>query len=292
METTPNKAPTIPNGNVRAILYLITGFILCGIVQLVYANSIDKGVFVEPTQNNNVADILLSYFIIKIGLVVCAFIFMSLVNREPLINLGFKWQTFRGDAFAGFLIGFLIITVGTIILLFTKNIYLTSEDVNVSDILYSTLLFVVVAFIEEISIRGYVLKNLTENLNKWWALVLSSIVFAMLHLDNSDIAIVAFINIFIAGILLGINYVYTKNLWFSILLHFSWNFFQGTIFGFNVSGIAAGKGIFLNTASGNDILSGGSFGFEGSIICTVLQIVVIAGLIWYYNIRYKKIRAK
>ena len=288
METTQNQAPTIKNGFVRALFYLITGFIVCGIVQLVYANSIDKGAYTEISDIKNISQILLSYFIIKIGLVVCAILFMLFVNREPLVNLGFTWKNHSKDAVAGFIIGIAIITVGTIILLFSNNIYLSDVEFDSSDILFSTLLCVVVAFIEEISIRGYVLRNLMQGMNKWWALGLSSLVFAMLHLDNADITIIALTNIFIAGILLGVNYVYTKNLWFSIFLHFSWNFFQGTIFGYEVSGIPTGKSVFTNAVKGSDILSGGNFGFEGSIVCTILQVIVIAGLVWYYKLRYKE----
>ena len=287
METTPNNGPTISNGILRALFYLITGFMVCGILQLVYDNIINRGVYIEISENKNISQILLSYFIMKIGLVICAILFMVLVNREPLVNFGFTWKNYSSHAIAGFIIGVSIITVGTIILLFSNNIYLSVVEFNNIDILYSTLLCVVVAFIEEISIRGYVLRNLMQGMNKWWALGLSSLVFAMLHLDNTDITIIAFVNIFIAGVLLGVNYLYTKNLWFSIFLHFSWNFFQGTILGYNVSGINTGKSLFTNTAKGSNILSGGNFGFEGSVICTILQIVTIASLIWYYKVRLK-----
>jgi len=224
METNSINRPTIENGTIRAILYLITGFVLCGMVQLMYSTSADVVTYNEVNNPQTIVDVLKSYFVIKVGLVLVAFLFMVLVNRELIRHLGFKW---KGDsALAGFLVGFFIITFGTVMLLFTKNIYFTDIATEESDILYATLLCLVVAFIEEISIRGYVLKNLMQSMNKWVALTLSSLVFALLHLDNADITIVAFANIFIAGILLGINYVYTKNLWFSIFLHFSWNFFK------------------------------------------------------------------
>jgi hypothetical protein len=283
METTTNNSPTITNGIIRALFYLITGFMLCGIIQLLYDNSINKGVYIEISDTKNISQVLLSYFIMKIGLVICAFLFMVLVNREPLVNLGFAWKNNGSHAVAGFIIGVAIINVGTIILLFSNNISLSYVAFNNNDILFSTLLCVVVAFIEEISIRGYVLRNLMQGMNKWLALGVSSLVFALLHLDNAAITIIAFVNILLAGVLLGVNYVYTKNLWFSIFLHFSWNFFQGTIFGYKVSGIHTGKSIFTNATMGLDIVSGGNFGFEGSLVCTILQVLTIAGLIWYYQ---------
>jgi membrane protease YdiL (CAAX protease family) len=286
METPLNNRPTIENGFLRAILYLITGFVLCGMVQLMYSTSADVVTYNEVNNPQTIVDVLKSYFVIKIGLVLVAFLFMVLVNRELIRHLGFKWVGHSSSAFGGFLVGFFIITIGTIVLLLTKNIYFTEIGSEDTEIFYATLLCIVVAFIEEISIRGYVLKNLMQSMNKWVALAISSLVFALLHLDNTDITIVAFVNIFIAGILLGINYVYTKNLWFSILMHFSWNFFQGPIFGYKVSGMSMGKSFIKQIAQGADMLSGGEFGFEGSIVCTILQVIVISGLIWYYQRKY------
>ncbi len=286
METPLNNRPTIENGTLRAILYLITGFVLCGMVQLMYSTSSDVVTYNEANNPQTIFEVLKSYVVIKIGLVFVAFLFMVLVNRELIRHLGFKWVGHSSSAFGGFLVGFFIITIGTIVLLLTKNIYFTDIGSEDTEIFYATLLCIVVAFIEEISIRGYVLKNLMQSMNKWIALALSSLVFALLHLDNTDITIIAFANIFIAGILLGINYIYTKNLWFSIFLHFSWNFFQGPIFGYKVSGMFMGKSFIKQLAQGADMLSGGEFGFEGSIVCTILQVVFIAALIWYYQKKY------
>lgn len=286
MERGYNNKPTIESGFLRAILYLITGVILCGVVQLMYTSSSDFTTYNEVNNPQGIADLLKSFVVIKIGLVFLAFVFSVLVDRSMIRNLGFRWKGNGYSAFAGFLIGFLIITFGTVILLFSNNVYILEVGAENTDIWYATLLCVFVAFIEEISIRGYVLKNFMQSMNKWTALVLSSIIFALLHLDNTDITVVAIANILIAGILLGLNYIYTNNLWFSILLHFSWNFFQGPIFGYKVSGMSMGKSFIKQITQGNEYLSGGDFGFEGSIVCTILQVIVILTLIWYYQKKY------
>ncbi len=77
-----------------------------------------------------------------------------------------------------------------------------------------------------------------------------------------------------AGLLFGLSYIYTKNLWFPIALHFSWNFFQGTVFGFNVSGKETYSLIITKENSFN-IWNGGNFGFEGSILSILFQIFAI-----------------
>jgi len=91
---------------------------------------------------------------------------------------------------------------------------------------------------------------------------------------NPNLTIIAMVNLAIAGGVLGITYIYTKNIWYPVFLHVSWNYFQGPIYGFEVSGTQAAS-IISQKVSGNELITGGSFGFEGSIILTVLMIVLI-----------------
>jgi hypothetical protein len=83
-----------------------------------------------------------------------------------------------------------------------------------------------VAVVEETLFRGYVLKNFMESFNKYAALIISSGLFSSMHYFNLDFDLFSFFSLFLAGILFGISYIYTKNLWFPIALHLSWNLFQ------------------------------------------------------------------
>jgi hypothetical protein len=105
------------------------------------------------------------------------------------------------------------------------------------------------------------------------------------------IEILSLIQLFIGGLLLGIPYIITRNLWFSIGLHFSWNFFQGTIFGFNVSGIE-NYSIIQTKYNTANIWNGGLFGFEGSILCLILQIVAIALILLKFNKEEKRLKLR
>ena len=107
-----------------------------------------------------------------------------------------------------------------------------------------------------------------SSFNKYVALVLSSLLFAILHIFNPNTSAIGMINLFLAGILLGVSYIYTKNLWFPVALHFSWNFFQGPVFGFHVSGLDM-NAIIIQKPQEEQLFSGGTFGFEGSILATV-----------------------
>lgn len=107
-----------------------------------------------------------------------------------------------------------------------------------------------------------------------------------MHIANPNYSFFSAFELFLSGIFLGISYIHMKNLIFPIALHFSWNFFQGTIFGFNVSG-QNGYSLIKQKRSENNIWNGGEFGFEGSVISMALQIICIIILYLYFSNKTK-----
>ena len=89
------------------------------------------------------------------------------------------------------------------------------------------------------------------------------------------------INLFLAGILYGIAYIFTKKLWLPIAMHFSWNLTQ-TLMGFNVSGHDIYSLLEFHVRD-NNWINGGSFGFEGSILSVGIQVLIILGLGLFYK---------
>jgi membrane protease YdiL (CAAX protease family) len=118
-------------------------------------------------------------------------------------------------------------------------------------------------------------------------LMISAFLFALVHLNNPGIGILPLVNLFAAGLMLGINYIYTQNLWFGIFLHFGWNFLQGPILGYPVSGISVSS-IVQQSATGPSFITGGSFGFEGSAIGLVLILAVTFWVSHMYKVRLHK----
>ena len=86
------------------------------------------------------------------------------------------------------------------------------------------------------------------------------------------------------------GYIYTRNLWFAIFFHLSWNFLQGPVLGFPVSGLKL-PALLQVTITGEDLLTGGKFGFEGSIIQSLLFLVANIILFFYYRRRSPKDRS-
>ena len=108
-----------------------------------------------------------------------------------------------------------------------------------------------------------------------------------MHLGNANISTVGFINIILAGILLGIYYIHKQNLWFPIGIHFTWNLFQGPVLGFEVSGYET-VSVINQTVQGNELLTGGEFGFEASLLATVLMVVAI--IVIHFQFKEKTIQ--
>ncbi len=211
---------------------------------------------------------------------------MRILDQRPFIELGFQLKNRGKDIIAGLLLGLVIMGAGYGILSFTHEITFSEYNVNWANLSWSILLFVCVAIVEETLTRGYILRNFMQSMNKYLALVVTSLLFAAMHGFNPNMSWFSWLSLFLAGIVLGITYIYTKNLWFPIALHFSWNFFQ-SLFGFNVSGQEMYSWIEFTIPSPN-FLNGGAFGFEGSYLSLIADMLVIVSAVWYYQ---KKLKA-
>lgn len=134
------------------------------------------------------------------------------------------------------------------------------------ELLVMFLVFVAVGWQEELLSRGYWLQNLTVGLNIFWGVLISSLMFAVSHLANPDFSWLALGGLLLAGAFLAYAYLRTGQLWLSIGLHVGWNFFEGPIFGFPVSGLNDFPAVILHNGSGPELITGGNFGPEAGLI--------------------------
>ena len=129
---------------------------------------------------------------------------------------------------------------------------------------------------EEVLLRGIVFRITEETLNTIWALIISSVLFSILHMANSGFDLVSFISLMILGGVFGIIYSITKNIWSVIFVHLGWNFAQA-FYGLKISGRVF-EGMADNELTGPLWLTGGEFGLENSCITIVLLAIVFAVL--------------
>ena len=222
--------------------------------------------------------IVLEYSMI-IFMAILLWLFMKFIDKQPLVQIGLQTKGRLKEFNYGILLGFIIMTTAFLFLLSINEIVFSNFSFSLDKVLLSVILFVGVSIFEEVVFRGYLLKNLLESFNPFVALFISSIFFSLIHGSNPNVTTLGLCNIFLAGFFLGASYVFTKNLWFPIGLHFSWNFFQA-MFGFKVSGLDS-YSIIEFTIPENNILNGGEFGFESSIL-SLLIILFSTILIWKY----------
>ena len=130
------------------------------------------------------------------------------------------------------------------------------------------------AIFEEILFRGIIFRITEEKLGSYWALIISAVIFGTMHLANPHSSIVAALGLAIqAGLLLAAAYIFSRNLWFPIAIHFAWNFTQSGIFGVSTSGNNKGTSLLTTKIEGADWFTGGQFGPEGSIQATVFCLI-------------------
>lgn len=122
-------------------------------------------------------------------------------------------------------------------------------------------------FYEEVIFRGVVLRHLEPLVGTFGALAATSAFFGLAHMANPEATLFAAFAIAVeAGILLGAAYLVTRRLWLAIGIHAAWNFTQGWVYSIPISGTGESNGLLITTRSGSDLLTGGAFGLEASVV--------------------------
>lgn len=194
------------------------------------------------------------------------------------------------DLLAG--IGITFVQMGFIYVLMLALGWLTFEgfawefdplNVVITNVITFFIMFIFVGWNEELLSRGYHLQTIASGLNLFWGVIISSAVFGLLHLGNPNATWISAAGIFFAGVYLAYGYIRTKQLWLSIGLHIGWNFFEGVVFGFPVSGLDI-YALTRISVHGPELWTGGAFGPEAGLI--VLPSLLLGGLLIYlYTMR-------
>lgn len=216
---------------------------------------------------------------------ICAVLFLKYLDRCPVSELGMGIKGRWKDCLSGVLFAAVFYFIGFTVSLWLGVIEITAIAFDFNVLTGTAFMFFAVAIMEEIMIRGYVQGRLMTKMNKFAATAIASLIFSAIHMFNPNIGLLPLINLFLAGLLLGASYMYTRNLWFPIALHTAWNWIQGPVLGYEVSGTKMFPSAFQLHLPEENIINGGRFGFEGSILCTVLMIAGTALIVGWYERR-------
>lgn len=211
------------------------------------------------------------------------------LDKRTFASLGLQWnqQTLPdllfGFAIAGILMGFIYIVESAAGWLhFTGFVW---QELPLGSIISQSLRDLIIfgittSWYEELLDRGYRLHNLKDGLNLPWALFLSSAAFAARHLANPSASWISTLGIFLAGFFLAYGWIRTRQLWISLGLHAGWNFFEGVVFGFPVSGIHSFH-LIKQTVSGPEWITGGDFGPEAGLILILAMLLGTILIYWW-----------
>lgn len=141
------------------------------------------------------------------------------------------------------------------------------------------VLFVPAAVHEEVLLRGYPFQKLVR-WNRNAGVVIGSLVFGLLHLSNGGLTTLAVVNLFLAGVMLSLAYLVYERLWLPIGLHLWWNVLSGPLLGHEVSGLDLESTLLEAHDPGPALLTGGSFGIEGSVWTLLMEVIGIVFLLW------------
>src|SRR5215212_10286307 len=238
-----------------------------------------------------------------LGAVLTVWLAGHFLDRRPFSDFGFHLEGgWWLDLLFGMALGALLITavfvvevgLGWVEVVGAFETFGTSGPFALS-VLLPVAMYLCVGFYEETVFRGYQLKNAAEGLNYpalgprgavLLAWVLSSVFFGLLHADNPSATFVSTLNIVLAGLMLGFGYVISGELAIPIGLHITWNFFQGAVYGFPVSGFGPLGATFLATQqTGPAIWTGGPFGPEAGLLAPIVMLLGISLIALWTRLR-------
>lgn len=221
---------------------------------------------------------ILYYELFSFVFILLLFIFwVKVIEKNSLSSLGFvkrNWLKYLGW---GILIS--LLQMGVIALVYQVGGIGTFKlnELSLEPILFILGLFpfwLLQGGTEEVATRGWLLTRIAARTNLPLAIGISSSLFGILHLGNAGVTFLSVLNIILDGVLAGLLFIYTDSIWLVVAQHGTWNYVQGNLLGFQVSGTGADASIFSFTmGDGPDWLTGGAFGAEGSIITTLVLFV-------------------
>ena len=257
---------------------------------LIIAYSFMQGILFEYVFKSlvgyNIISVLCSY-IFSAGILL---FFVKYFEKTTYDYFGFSKENNVLAIKAGLGLAIFSVVGVVVILLISNNISLTlSNNFKIGTIIILIILVLIQGFIEEIVFRGYLMTRLAAKKGKWIAIILSSLFYLVFRMANPTTAKLDLINIFLISIVMSLLYWYFDNILVIAIFHAFWNCISGVILGFNISGIKVSDSLFaVKAISDKQILIGGSYGIEGSIIATVF--FAILGLLVYMGLYLKMFR--
>jgi len=210
------------------------------------------------------------------GVVVLTWAFCRFVDRASLRDLGLQRQGWLPMLAAGWGLGAFLELFVVVALAIAGGLTIESSPTWRSLVFIASVVsWIITSFNEELAFRGYIMQRLDQAWGTPAAVVVSSIVFSLVHILNPNVDLFAIVNLFLAGVMLACGYLVTRSLWLPIGLHIAWNLTEIHLLGLPGSGISE-PSLFRTIAYGPESVTGGAFGPEGGLLGFVAPLLGIA----------------
>lgn len=246
---------------------------ICAVAFLITSTTVNELVYhglekVNRVMANSLATAAeIAFFLL--GLYLC-----SKIEGKIVRDYGINWNKNEPrNIVSGLGIGVLALGLAVAPLYLLKVYELTSGTGTRIAILNQLILFIAVGFTEEYLCRGFIQHHLLR-FGPYTALIVTSIIFGLLHFSNPGVTVFAIINIILAGCFMGSVMYAFNSIHAAVGVHITWNWVQGAVFGIPVSGTDVSGYFSTVVANGNQIVTGGKFGVEGSIACTIVTLIL------------------
>ncbi|MGT2771976.1 CPBP family intramembrane glutamic endopeptidase [Streptococcus marimammalium] len=257
---------------IPVLMVLVVSVAIPGVIQMIVG-------LVLPSQEGqlitlaSVVQMMLTFFATLFALLAVA--------KLKAKDFGFT-KTVGQDISKGLLYGFGAISVVALVLVLLGAVNMTFNFHfgSIPTIILAMLMFTFQGPLEELVYRSYLMPHFGKQLGMVKGILLSSVFFTLIHALNPGIGFMPIVNLFLASLVFSLIYYLTESFWLVGAAHAVWNFSQGIIYGSLVSGNPIKESIFTATPiKGMDFISGGSFGFEGGVITSLLGIILMVLLI-------------
>ncbi len=270
-------------------------FLVCAVVLLVVHQLVATAVLGPQWFDQTGPRLLIFSGTYLFPAVLLSWVFMRFVDGAPLVELGFGGGVFRalGEGVGGALMGLVLIAASVALVpMLGGTVSLDWESLRLGALLGWSAVFLVAASWEEVIFRGYIFQWAGRGMGWVMATLVLSGGFGLAHGANPNVTPMGLLNIALAGVLLSLAYLATGRLWLAMGLHWGWNAAQALVFGIPVSGLVDDEGVLpvlmRSTFEGPQWVTGGRFGFEGSVVASVSLAVGSAALMpWVW----KRLRA-
>ena len=222
------------------------------------------------------------------AMILVVLLFCKLIQKRKMNTLGFRRKGFLAEYISGAVVGFVIFSVAVLICVLTGSLKLEgfSSTFAIGTFLLFTAGYMIQGMAEEVLCRGYFVVSVGRRYSMLVAIIANSLFFAVLHLANSGIGVLAFVNLILFGVFASVYFIKRDNIWGIGALHSVWNLVQGNVYGIRVSGMQTSCTVFSSEMTeGKELINGGAFGLEGGLAVTI---VLLAGIVILLCMKGKK----